>query len=769
MAPTRPYTRDELKSLRRADLQSLYKMHCLKGANGTNAVLIDSLVEYFASPAYREAYPPPAPAASGSTTASGQGAGARAAVGKEGRNVKPIPKRTGSGVAAGQGAGSQGGAARAMPGKRKVGVKAAPAPSNSTAGARVKAVEKEDVKEAEAAKEDDTEEQMVASSSRQPPIPTPQPSATPQPQPQPLPQTTSSLTLADVQELLQSNDAQWQSRLEAVEQRLLREVETLREELREVKAKCEELERADRPRAPRMWGSLSSGAGPSSVPRSTSNTGGPSHHYQQHSRSASLPFSSLGKRPLPVDGRLGGEGSEAAKRLRFNGAREPAASGSGSTLASASITAGAGEQPRTPSPRKPPSAFGPDYFSGLAAAAASAPAPSTHPRSGSLIPRTPSPSRQGTIPDNSQTPRLPPDWRAQLDLPVGGGGRGTPFRATRGMEHAPEFSTTPEPPMRSVSPTHEGGAGFAGARLTPGRVLVGLRGSSPEEGEGMDVDPQAQVAGLGLGMRAREGMEPSALSKVTDLERIDESEESPAGSATVTPAGQLRFPAIKPNPTLGLGMSPSAPSSASPKPKPMAKPQAPTGARSASQPNQPTHPSLLSQSLLAPPAHIARASRAGSERPPISARAPTQSPPPRPRSASAVHRPRSRHNSPHPLNLPSTVIPTEPAPRIRSASAEYMHIAMYGLEGDALDYPDAVESPLPDVDEEPEENGEGPGGEAGGVGAEKRRWRKVDEVVTPGHRTLLGTERYNDTRFGDIPIGVWGQGRVDLETPGRSL
>ena len=42
--------------------------------------------------------------------------------------------------------------------------------------------------------------------------------------------------------------------------------------------------------------------------------------------------------------------------------------------------------------------------------------------------------------------------------------------------------------------------------------------------------------------------------------------------------------------------------------------------------------------------------------------------------------------------------------------------------------------------------------------------------TTPGHRTMLGTERYRDTRFGDVPVVSWGTPNVDLGpgTPGHS-
>ena len=42
--------------------------------------------------------------------------------------------------------------------------------------------------------------------------------------------------------------------------------------------------------------------------------------------------------------------------------------------------------------------------------------------------------------------------------------------------------------------------------------------------------------------------------------------------------------------------------------------------------------------------------------------------------------------------------------------------------------------------------------------------------ATPGHRTMLGTERYRDTRFGDVPVFQWGTPSVDLGpgTPGQA-
>lgn len=302
-----------------------------------------------------------------------------------------------------------------------------------------------------------------------------------------------------------------------------------------------------------------------------------------------------------------------------------------------------------------------------------------------------------------------------------------------------------------------------------------MHGSTPDRSD-EDIQVERSTLASTSGQAPGRTGEGISLSAVTELERIDEGEElAPSPPAQrMSSAGQLRFPVVKPHPGLGVGVT-GSPSSGSPK----------LVRRSISQPNQSTTPSLLGQhSLLAPPALISRGSRAGSERPAVLSRAFTQSPPPRPRSASAMYRSSygrsvsassSRHASP----LPSTIIPTEAAPQVRSASADYMRIAMFGLESASLDSIDYADNPLqtdtlPDVTGDPaaEDREAGPStgtGMSAGVTAERRRWREVDEVVTPGHRTLLGTERYNDTRFGDIPVGMWAQPKIDFGTPGGSF
>jgi hypothetical protein len=81
-----------------------------------------------------------------------------------------------------------------------------------------------------------------------------------------------------------------------------------------------------------------------------------------------------------------------------------------------------------------------------------------------------------------------------------------------------------------------------------------------------------------------------------------------------------------------------------------------------------------------------------------------------------------------------------------SPSREYMQVALHGLP-------------------QPAEEVKGGGGD----GTPSRSAMGMGMgLVTPGHRTLLGTERWRDTRFGDVDVIQWGTPRVDLGpgTPG---
>ena len=100
--------------------------------------------------------------------------------------------------------------------------------------------------------------------------------------------------------------------------------------------------------------------------------------------------------------------------------------------------------------------------------------------------------------------------------------------------------------------------------------------------------------------------------------------------------------------------------------------------------------------------------------------------PPVPRSSSL--------RSMSPTDRPST--PPRQRQRQRSQlssspSRKYLEIATYGLES-AKDASGATQSP--------------------------------SAFATPGHRTMLGTETYRDTRFGDVPVMSWGTPSVDLGT-----
>ncbi|BEI87153.1 hypothetical protein CcaverHIS002_0704990 [Cutaneotrichosporon cavernicola] len=57
MPKTRPYTRDELQGLRRADLQRLCKTYNIKGANAKSDVLITTLADFFTSSEYLASLP----------------------------------------------------------------------------------------------------------------------------------------------------------------------------------------------------------------------------------------------------------------------------------------------------------------------------------------------------------------------------------------------------------------------------------------------------------------------------------------------------------------------------------------------------------------------------------------------------------------------------------------------------------------------------------------------------------------------------------------
>lgn len=240
------------------------QLHNLKGANGTNATLINTLVEYFTSPAYREAFPQP----TGSQTS--QVASKAIAAPKAERLYKQLPTKP---VTSRQAAGMK----RNAP---DLGTRTGTRIGSGTAGG-TRTVSVENIKTAGQRRREQPEaeatsnvEEEVAMDERQgtwtvlrlrsyvitnssysiessalacrPPIPTPQSSLTPQPQQQ-IPQPPT-ISLSEVQALISENDAKWHTRLENVEKRFGDEVERLRKEVREVRLKYEELERLERVR-----------------------------------------------------------------------------------------------------------------------------------------------------------------------------------------------------------------------------------------------------------------------------------------------------------------------------------------------------------------------------------------------------------------------------------------------------------------------------------------------------------------------------------------
>ncbi|WVO13062.1 hypothetical protein L204_100672 [Cryptococcus depauperatus] len=675
MANTRPYSREELKGLRRADLQKLYKTHNLKGANGNNATLIDTLVEYFVSPGYLEAFPR-------QTAQSSQGP-IKGTAGKGERSIKPLPGKPDA-VKRATGA-------RQVGETTRYGTKTVSAEPSRTATGMVR--KRSDKSGSEAVL-------TLAAADRDIAVQPPMTSQSPR-----------EPSLADLQALLQSNNTKWEARLEGVERRLTDEVDRLRREIQEVRLTFElqKAESAPQARHEDLMLDRIEDKAPSTGPIR------PTHSC--HHRSTLLPFSSLGKRRLSLERRVDATDVNC-KRVRFN---------SGEPTKAPLATDGHG-QLRTPSPRKAPSSFPPDFF------ARSEPIVSAVSLL-DVVPRTPPPSRQGVVSDNSQTPRLPTEWRQTGD-------------ASKAIslhdQDGPEFSTTPEPPTRNVSPSREGS--MVGARPAFGRAPSNLSRSTP------DCDEEEKGPG-------RDG--ESILPRITmDLERIEEDEETLPSRMVASSTTQLRFPAKKPPSSLGLSIGILG--SASPKP----------GRRAISQPNQSTTSSLPFQHSLASPALIGRTLHVDSERPSPSTSAQTHSPL-RSQLTLAPHKQSQNRDTPfhnssrYASSLPGTIIPTEEAPRVQSASADYMRIAMYGLEGASLDSIDIPStSTLPDLIEEgPMAEGSN-GSNRGGREAERHKWRKVDEVVTPGQRTLLGTERYNDTRFGDIPVGMWAQPKIDFGTPG---
>ncbi|WWC60617.1 uncharacterized protein I303_103191 [Kwoniella dejecticola CBS 10117] len=744
MANTRPYTREELKGLRRANLQNLFKIHNLKGANGTNSILIDSLVEYFASPQYLSAHPSNNNDKDKSASAPLSRPHNTGRLEARYKNVplsKPVKGRT---VAAP----IRKPVERQLSRSTQTGPKKpAPLPSDERIIPTTTSTE--------AVEQIQTSQQpTLVSSMSQNSLPTPPASSSSQSHP---------VSYSQVEALLSANDARWQAKLEALEKNLNDQMERLRIEMNQLGDQQQSQAGPSRlaganPSEGRTWSPWQGQGRAASQPLSgSSNT-----HAHSNSKS---PFPILGKR-RNLDQRIDAaeleDPEKEAKRVRFNGSKpgdDTPLNEHPPTIFPFPTSHQQHQQiePHTPSPQKT-SAYGADYFAN--------PSLTPLPAQSSLIPRTPSPSRQGVVPDNSQTPRLPNDWQdpvypdaeaddsslsaisdAESDTNMNfDDARKTPVGS---ISMIPQFSTTPEPPAaRPISPTMgmgmERNVSGSSDRFAPGR----LPSTEPEDRFGMSSNLR------------RDQTDAPPLSSVTDLERIEETDEQFQSQGQSHGQGQLSFPPIKPIRLSGLG-TPSASAS---------------GTKGSTQ---------RTPSLLGPPALISRTSRAGSElprpMPRIRVGSRGLSPPTRPRSANAIHETATGGSSIPPTTTTTTIGNTfalnlpEPAEgmiereRLRSASADYMHVAMHGLEDD-LDFDDSAATAvtsdinnknhdrfkdsdviigLPIVEEE---------GEARVTGRSTSASTKTNtnttrmEMPTPRHRTLLGTERYNDKRFGDIPV-----------------
>ncbi|WWC68323.1 uncharacterized protein I206_102248 [Kwoniella pini CBS 10737] len=675
MANTRPYTREELKGLRRANLQNLFKIHNLKGANGTNSILIDSLVEYFSSPRYLSAHPPAVSEKDRITAAPiarSQNASKSESRYKIIPTSKPVKGRVDSAsirkpIAKDLNKSTQIAQKKSMPLPVEERISISSLSDESRPSSQLSEIP-----------------QIPLSSQRS--LPTPPASSSSQ---------THPVSFSQVETLLSANDARWQARLEALEKNLNNQMERLRIEMDKIRN--QQMAESSR--------NYSAG--------SEARVGKSWSPWQDQSRAASQPlsgpsstkslFPALGRK-RNVEQRSGSEDlddhEKEAKRVRFNGSKpgdDTPLNEFPPTIFPIPATNPQHLDPHTPSPQKT-SSFGADYFSN--------PSLTPLPAQSSLIPRTPSPSRQGIIPDNSQTPRLPNDWQEPIypdDSSISAlsdedkdqdmdDSRETPVRS---ISMIPHFSTTPEPPStRPISPTTGMERSVSGSsdRFTPGR----LPSTTSED------------------RIRREQIDAPPLSSVTDLERIDEMDEHSQG--------QLKFPPIKPIRLSGLG-TPS----------------------SSSNFKNPSSTNQRIPSLLGPPALISRNSRAESElpRPRIRVGSRGLSPPTRPRSANAIHesnRNPSISRNTFALNLPEPKEGMIERERLRSASADYMHVAMHGLEDDGLDFDDNGCQINNDDDSLELPN------------IIKERESKKLEMPTPRHRTLLGTERYNDKRFGDIPV-----------------
>ena len=408
--------------------------------------------------------------------------------------------------------------------------------------------------------------------------------------------TSSRVTLEQVEEMLKERDHIWEERIRLVE------------------AKWEERFQAVINRLP----DSTSAAAPPRAPHVTVTEDTPTalasktNLGKRRSNSSSSPQTAVDSQSTAAEA----EGGSPRKRARVQGTN--AAPHSERTF----------RMPKTPEAR------------------AAAPEPPFTPVQSVSEPRTPSPSHQGTPPDNSKTPSaFGPDFFADLPRPIA-----TPDKRHPSAELVyPVFATTPKP-HEPRSPTLDAPPSASRSRANYGNISM-----------------------LTPGRVQRAGSAPRAVSQAhMDLSTITEATEEPL----LASVARQRTISDEPTPADLLG---------------------PSLARD--------RDATLTPPRLSPSPSIADS------------------------HFSQVPLP---HASGRKVSLQTRGTGTTP-PRMRAGSSparEYMEVALRGLNN-------PNESP--------------------------------SALATPGHRTMLGTERYRDTRFGDVPMPApaWPSPRVDLmSTPG---
>ncbi|RXK35540.1 hypothetical protein M231_07219 [Tremella mesenterica] len=597
MVKERAYSRRELESLRRADLQQLYKIHGLKGANQKSDVLLESLLEYFTSTKFLNTAPP-AQSRHAQRLKSIPPQGVRMGTGRiedpQMRKVAPIPRRSPSkkdtelGNSSSTLTGGGNGSSMVLPPTQETpsGAQSLNSSTNSqhrasassqpysSLSVQVKVLSKRlDVLESRAfphrAEIDQLREQLrlldgsVA--------------------------TGSGVTIERVEQLLKERDEMWEARLQAVEIRWAARLRSLAEQFNHVGEEDD----------------TSQGKLPQFILTEDTPT----------------TLSHLGKRPTTTDDNSEGvvreeeESSESAsprKRARLD-----------QDVVSTSVD-GVFRIPKTPVTSRPIPQL-----------------PSTPPFNPSLSqePRTPSPTHQGHLPDNSKTPSaFGPDFFADLPHIAQ-----TPDRRGATELSYPLFATTPRP-GEPRSPTLDAPPSASRRRTNYGELTM-----------------------LTPGRLRRGDSAPRAVSQAhMDLSTITEATEEPFLTSVI----RARTISAEPMPADLLG---------------------PILSRD--------HRSK--DSIMTPPALSPSPSIADSHFAPVTL-------PPTQRSGATVPSARTRGGS--------------------SPAREYMEVALRGLMN-PQDSPSAL--------------------------------------ATPGHRTMLGTERYRDSRFGDVPMAEWASPGMDvLSTPG---